>query len=151
MSNLVFINKRIHFLSIFLILKGRADKIPEQGVRTHGAGFKFRMKLATQKPWMIFQFRNFDQLTIWGCAADNQPLFFKPAKIFIVKFITMAMPFRNLIGPVCTVSKGALLEYTRIRPQSNGSAFIGVNVSFLDRSGFFIIPLKHQIDDRVGC
>ena len=61
-------------------------------MRFHRPGFEFRVKLTSQKPGMITNFDDLNQLAIGRDTAETQTgllqLFFK----FIVKLITVAMP-----------------------------------------------------------
>ena len=69
-------------------------EIPEERVRGHWAGFKFRMKLASKKPGMIFYLYDFNQISHRRLSAENKPFFPEHLFEFIIKFISMAMTLR---------------------------------------------------------
>ena len=127
------------------------DKIPEQRVGIHGPGFEFRMKLAAEKPGMIFDFNNLHQILFWREPGKTKAFLFQRFQIRIVEFIPVPVPFGNLSRLVGLVCQRILFhQLARIRTQAHGAAFFRIHIPFLNGLAFFVKPFPHQINHR-GC
>ncbi len=82
-------------LSFFPESTGSPDKRDEQRMGLERSRFEFRLKLTAEKPWMFFQFYDFNQPVFRVPSRDDQPGRFEPLFVFRVEFVTVAMPFAD--------------------------------------------------------
>ena len=99
---------------------------------------------------MVLNLDYLDQITARRASADHQPLFLQQFLVIIVKFIAVAMALGYVILTIGLVSKGIFFQTAGVGPQSHGGAFIRILISSLGAAGFFIKPLQHQVNDRIG-
>ena len=89
----------------------------------HRPRFKFRVKLTAEKPWMVFELDDLDQVAIGRQAAQGHPLGGKIRTITVVEFVAVAVAFGNLFPAVQFRRQSLILEKARITSQAHGSAF----------------------------
>jgi hypothetical protein len=80
------------------------DEISEKRVGIHWSRFKFRVELTTEKPGMIRQFYDFNQLLVRRQSSKSQPLTAENFPKLVVELITMSMAlvdFTLAIGREC--------------------------------------------------
>ena len=82
------------------VLEGWGNEVAEQGVRAHGGGFELGVKLARQKPGVVFQFYDLYQIAVGWQAADDKSCLFHLDAVHIVEFITMTVPLFNFPFPI---------------------------------------------------
>ena len=88
----------------------------------HGLGFKLRVELAPQKPWMINEFDDLHERGFRIAAADHQPGINELFLIFIVELIAMPVPFRYLFGIICLHGSGTWSYGTPVGTQPHGAS-----------------------------
>src|SRR6056297_812389 len=107
-------------------------------MRRHGSRLELGVELTPQKPGMILEFNNFDQVGFRIDSRADQPALFKLFQIAVVKFKAVAMAFRNLLKAIDTPRQGVFFQRTGISPKAHGTTLA------LDLSLFF-----HDMDNRV--
>src|ERR1035441_4591403 len=75
------------------VLVRRRDETFEQRMRLVRLAQKFRMKLARQKKWMVFQFNHLDQFAVGRIATQNESGFLEFFAVGVVEFVAVTMPF----------------------------------------------------------
>ena len=75
------------------IIESGFDKIPEKRMRIHWTGFEFRMKLTSQKPGMLLQLNDFDQIAMRGDTADLETFFLQAGLKLVVEFVAVTVAF----------------------------------------------------------
>src|SRR5687767_2473174 len=58
---------------------------------------ELRMKLNADKPGVVFQFDNLDQVTVNRCSGYHETFLFQLFAILIVEFVAMPMPLNDSI------------------------------------------------------
>ena len=71
------------------------DETFEQRMRLVRLALEFRMKLARDKKWMVFQFDDLDEFAVGRIAAENKSGFLEFFAVGVVEFVAMAMAFVN--------------------------------------------------------
>ena len=79
-------------LVVDVLVRG-GDETLEQRVRLVRFAQKFRMKLARQEKWMVFQFDHFDQFSVGRIAAQNESGFLEFFAVGVVEFVAVAVAF----------------------------------------------------------
>ena len=75
------------------ILMRGSDETLEKRMRLMGFAQKFGMKLTRKEERMVFQFDDFNQLSIWGLAAQDETGFLEFIAIGVVEFVAVTMAF----------------------------------------------------------
>src|SRR4051794_2290747 len=97
------------------------DKPFEERVRLVGLALEFRVELAGNKKRMVFQLDYFDQLSIRGKAAEDEPGLFEALTIGVVELVAMSMALVNQECAVKMICQGAHHQLTRLRTQPHGA------------------------------
>ena len=84
----------------------------------------FRVDLAAEKPWVIFQFDHFNQAVITGFSTDNQAGFDKLLQLGIVEFVTVTMALNDGIAAIYLMGQGTGYEITGLAAKPHGAAKI---------------------------
>ena len=71
-----------------------------------------RMELYTNKPWMIAQFHDLNEITIGIDARSNKSFLFKFLLIIVIKFIPVPVAFHNKCLAISIMYFGTLLNFT---------------------------------------
>src|SRR5271167_29224 len=79
-------------------------------MRLKRLGLEFRVKLATEKPRVVWHFHNFDVILVGGPSGDPQACGREGLFKLTVKFIAMAMALTDFGFAVGFVGKGAGFE-----------------------------------------
>src|SRR5690348_123177 len=101
--------------SVPFALGGSADERSEERMRRERLGLEFRMELATEKPRMIRRLDNFHINAIGRLAADFEARSSERLFIIAIKFVAMAVTFRNFRRSVGARRKRTLLQFARPR------------------------------------
>ena len=94
----------------------------EQGMRVHGAGFEFRMKLASKKPGVGRDFHNFHQIGIRADTAHNHTVLYERLAVLVVKFIAVAVALKDTLLAVGLKRKRPLFNVAGIFTEPHGAA-----------------------------
>ena len=78
------------------ILQCGLYEIPKQGMRFHGFGFEFRVKLTTKEPRVIGKFDYFNKIVVRRNPADYQSFTYQLLTMIRIKLIAMAMALMYL-------------------------------------------------------
>src|SRR6185295_2486695 len=108
------------------ILQGCFNKAAEKRMTIHRSRLELRVKLAAEKPRMIFELDDLDQFTVRRKTAQNHPFGAELGAVTIIELITVAMSFGNLFSPVQFGGEGLVLQHTRESAQAHGTA-LGVD------------------------
>ena len=115
-----------------LFPNGRPDKGAEQGMRFYGPRLEFGMELTPEEPWMVAEFYYLDEFMIGREAAYDQSLRSEQLPVFIVEFITVAMPFRNLLRTVSLKCMRTFYKHCRICAKPHGASHLGIRRPLFD-------------------
>ncbi len=79
------------------------------------------MKLAAKIPWMFIDLNDFNQFAVGMGAGNLQTAGFKNVAVFVIKFISVSVPFGDAIGAVGLpgVRTGDQLAGMRSQPHSS--------------------------------
>src|SRR5712691_10433412 len=99
-----------------------SDEAFEQRVRLVRLALEFRVELAGDKERMIFQLDYFDQLSIRGKPAEDEPGLFKALAVGVVELVAMAVALVDEEGTIEMIGQGAHDQLTRLGAQSHGAA-----------------------------
>jgi hypothetical protein len=80
-------------------------------VRGEEMGLKFRVKLHSDKPWMLFEFNDLHQAIVGGGRGDTHPCLLEPFPVGRVELITVAMSFVNLIYSIARTARRSGPQY----------------------------------------
>src|SRR5665647_1186169 len=89
----------------------------------------FRVKLYSDKPWVIRYFDHFDQASIGIKTHSLHACLFKTGQKAVVEFVTVTMSLGYFRSAVCFIGIGIFFQVTGIRSQTHGASF--VNDAFL--------------------
>ena len=107
-------------------------------MRLQRTGFEFRMKLASQKPWMSRQFDDLHKISLRVLAANSHPLVLKHILKLRIEFIAVAVPFRYFFLLVYFISQGVFPQNTGIGPKSHIVAHIFDIFQFFQFQKYFV-------------
>src|SRR5438045_646015 len=98
------------FTALQPVFVGRAHEGAEQWVRLQRLGLEFRMELAAQKIRMVGHLYYLNVSAVRRAPSQPQPAAGQDGLILAVEFITMAMAFADLRGPIGAGGKAAGLQ-----------------------------------------
>ena len=104
---------------------GRTDETGEQRMGGGRFGLVFGMELGGDKPGMLGEFKEFDELVVGGCAAEDDACVFEFGTQGVIDFITVPVPFGDFPASENVAGAGTLGEYARISAKSHGAALVG--------------------------
>ena len=99
MKELIFIP-----LTMMAFFQCRLNQSDKQRVRPVGPGFKLRVELAADIPWMIGQFNHLDDAIVRRSAADHHAAGGQRVTIVVVDFIAVPVALMDqafLIDTIC--------------------------------------------------
>ena len=96
---------------------GIADEFSKERMGFIRFGMKLRMKLTPDKPRVIFELKNLDQIPLGTDTGNEESLLGKELSIFIVKFVAVSVPLQHDLLAIDPVGFGVAFEATGIRPQ----------------------------------
>src|SRR3989338_7991353 len=86
-------------------------------------GFKFRMKLAAQKVWVIGKLNHFHEISLRTNPGNYKTGALQFLKIGVVELISVAVAFRNFLLAISLMGVSTLFDYAWIRPKSHRRPF----------------------------
>ena len=87
-----------------------------------GFRLEFRVILNGHKPWVVFEFHDFDQFAIRTRTSKPHPMRCKLFAVHVIEFIAMAMAFFDFRFSVQIRTVRSRLKNRRLRTQSHGAA-----------------------------
>jgi hypothetical protein len=93
------------------------DKATEEGVRGEKMGLELRVKLDSDKPWMVFEFDDLHQVIVGGGRGDTHPCLLEPFPIGGVKLVTVAMSLVDSIDSIARAACGSGPQYRLVASQ----------------------------------
>ena len=109
-----------------LLRDGCAYERAEERMWLYRPRFEFRMKLAPQEPGVIFQLYYLDKLSVRRQAADHQAFGCQQFAELVVEFVTVAVPFRDVLNAISLCCMSTMLEDSRIGTEPHGAAHLGI-------------------------
>src|SRR5258708_3865876 len=103
----------------------RSDEALEKRVRPVGFALEFRMELAGDEKWMVFQFDDLHQLPVGRKAAKDEPGLLESLAVDVVEFVAVAMPLVHEESPIKVTGQRAQHQLARLGTQPHGAAFLG--------------------------
>src|SRR2546425_99785 len=119
-------------------LQRGAHKSLERRVTIEGTGFEFRVELHADKPGMIAQLDDLDQLAIRRQTAEDHAPGHKPLTVGVVELVAVAVALGDALFAVEPRRQASIQQDAGISTQTHGAALV-----------HYPALLVHQSDDRV--
>src|SRR5436190_1713533 len=88
------------------------------------------MELASYKPWVIFEFDDLDEISLFANPRKVHTKFFQNLTIPVVEFVPVTMTLLNIRLFVYLMNEATRRQMAGIAAQAHGSAFLS-NLSLL--------------------
>ena len=95
------------------------------GCGSRGSGFELGVKLAAEKPGVVFEFDDLDQLVFRIFSRDDEPGIGQNLFISGIEFEPVTMPFIDIGALVDLICQGILLYPAEVLSQPHGSSQVG--------------------------
>src|SRR5690606_1346783 len=113
------------FHRLRLAHRRRLYKGLKEGMRPVGTRPKLRMKLAADKPRVIFDLDHFHLGAVGGESGEDEPVLFKERTVPHVHLVPVAVALRDGGRAVDASRLAPLRQYAGLEPQPHGAAQLG--------------------------